>query len=200
MRMKTTDWPRTSLSAEVTALATQAALDDCAVICCVRANGEEATLRTLRAFLILAAAVAPAAPAFAADPFPLSGAAKLAAYSVCRSAVIVDMGPVGSNSSAECTGIVKTLDGSKILDNLAIRCIEEAKARRERYAFSGTCIHTDGDGRQDLHDLRRSGKPARSSGSAEQANTRTSSARAHGPLPTRQATMRNFSRSRSTMT
>jgi hypothetical protein len=59
-------------------------------------------------------------------PFPLSGAAKLAAYSVCRSAVIVDMWPVGSNSSAECTGIVKTLDGSKILDNLAIRCIEEA--------------------------------------------------------------------------
>ena len=79
-------------------------------------------------------------------PFPLSGAAKLAAYSVCRTAVIVDMGPVGSNSSAECTGIVKTLDGSKILDNLAIRCIEDAKARRERYAFSGTCIHTDSDG------------------------------------------------------
>ena len=39
---------------------------------------------------------------------PVSGAAKLSAYSVCRSAVIVDMGPVGSNSSAECNGIVKT--------------------------------------------------------------------------------------------
>ena len=103
-------------------------------------------MRTLSAFLIFAATMASAAPAFAADPFPVSGAAKLAAYSVCRSAVIVDMGPVGSNSSAECTGIVKTLDGSKILDNLAIRCIEEAKARREGYAFSGTCIHTDGDG------------------------------------------------------
>jgi hypothetical protein len=116
------------------------------VIDCVWTLGEEVIVRTLRAFLILAVAVASAAPTFAADPFPVSGAAKLAAYSVCRSAVIVDMGPVGSNSSAECTGIVKTLDGSKILDNLAIRCIEEAKARREGYAFSGTCIHTDGDG------------------------------------------------------
>jgi hypothetical protein len=96
--------------------------------------------------LILAAAVASAAPALAADAFPASGVAKLAACSVCRSAVIVDMGPVGSSSSAECTGIVKTLDGSKILDNLAIRCIEEVKTRREVYAFSGTCVHTDGDG------------------------------------------------------
>jgi hypothetical protein len=96
--------------------------------------------------LILAAAVASSEPAFAADPFPASGAAKLAAYAVCRSAVIVDMGPVGSNSSAECTGIVKTRDGSKLLDNLAIRCIEESKARPEGYAFTGACIQTDGDG------------------------------------------------------
>jgi hypothetical protein len=103
-------------------------------------------LRTLRALLFLAAAVVLYAPAFAADAFPPSGAAKLAAYAVCRSAVIVDMGPVGSNSSAECTGIVKTRDGSKLLDNLAIRCMEESKARPEGYAFTGTCIQTDGDG------------------------------------------------------
>jgi hypothetical protein len=96
--------------------------------------------------LFLAAAVPSCAPAFAADAFPNSGAARLAAYSVCRSAVIVDMGPVGSNSSAECTGIVKTRDGSKLLDNLAIRCIEESKARPEGYAFTGACIQTDGDG------------------------------------------------------
>ncbi len=103
-------------------------------------------MRTLSAFLILAVATASTAPAFAADPFPVSGAAKLAAYSVCRSAVIVDMGPVGSNSSAECNGIVKTLDGSKILDNLAIRCIEDAKARRDAYGYTGACVQTDGDG------------------------------------------------------
>jgi hypothetical protein len=108
--------------------------------------GEEAILRTLSAVLIFAAAIASRAPAFAADPFPASGAAKLAAYSVCRSAVIVDMGPVGSNSSAECTGIVKTRDGSKLLDNLAIRCMEESQARPAGYAFSGTCIQTDGEG------------------------------------------------------
>jgi hypothetical protein len=109
-------------------------------------SAREAVLRTLNAFLILIAAIASRAPAFAADAFPNSGSAKLAAYAVCRSAVIVDMGPVGSNSSAECTGIVKTRDGSKLLDNLAIRCIEEAKGRPEGYAFTGACIHTDGDG------------------------------------------------------
>ncbi len=103
-------------------------------------------MRTLGAFLIFVAVVASRAPAFAADLFPASGSAKLAAYAVCRSAVIVDMGPVGSNSSAECTGIVKTRDGSKLLDNLAIRCMEESKARPEGYAFTGTCIQTDGDG------------------------------------------------------
>jgi hypothetical protein len=107
---------------------------------------KEAILGTLRAFFILAALVALAAPALAAEPFPPSGAAKLAAYAVCRSAVIIDMGPVGSNSSAECIGIVKTLDGSKLLDNLAIRCEEDAKARPEGYAFTGTCIQTDSDG------------------------------------------------------
>jgi hypothetical protein len=103
-------------------------------------------LRILGALLILVAAVASRAPAYAADPLPNTGSAKLAAYSVCRSAVIVDMGAVGSNSSAECIGIVKTRDGSKLLDNLAIRCLEEAKARPEGYAFTGTCVHTDSDG------------------------------------------------------
>ena len=103
-------------------------------------------MRYLGAFLILAAAVSSRAPAFAADAFPSSGSAKLAAYAVCRSAVMIDMGPVGSNSSAECVGIVKTTDGSKLLDNLAIRCEEDAKARPGGYAFTGTCIQTDAEG------------------------------------------------------
>jgi hypothetical protein len=85
-------------------------------------------------------------PAVASDPFPPSGAAKLAAYVVCHSAVLIDMGPVGSNSSAECVGIVKTRDGSKLLDNLSIRCLEEANARPDGYKFTGTCVQTDGDG------------------------------------------------------
>jgi hypothetical protein len=103
-------------------------------------------LRTLSTFMTCAATLALAGPAFAADAFPVSGAAKLAAYSVCHAAVTVDMGPVGSNSSAECNGIVKTSDGSKVLDNLAIRCIEDAKVRRDAYAYSGTCVQTDSDG------------------------------------------------------
>ena len=103
-------------------------------------------MRISAAFFGLAAFIAFGGWALAAEPFPPSGAAKLAAYAVCRSAAIVDMGPVGSNSSAECIGIVKTRDGSKLLDNLAIRCLEEAKARPEGYAFTGTCIQTDADG------------------------------------------------------
>jgi len=103
-------------------------------------------MRTLGASLLFAALAAAQSPGVAAEAFPNTGAAKLAAYAVCRSAVTVDMGPVGSNSSAECTGIVKTRDESKLLDNLAIRCMEESKARPEGYAFTGTCIQTDGDG------------------------------------------------------
>ena len=103
-------------------------------------------MRGLRALFIFAAVAASFTPALATDAFPQNGSAKLAAYAVCRSAVIVDMGPAGSNSSAECTGIVKTRDGSKLLDNLAIRCMEESEARPGGYAFSGTCIQTVGDG------------------------------------------------------
>ncbi len=103
-------------------------------------------MRALNAFLLPSALLASCGPSLAGEPLPAEGAAKLAAYAICRSLTIIDMGPVGSNSSAECTGIVKTRDGSKPLDNLAIRCLEEAKARPEGYAFSGTCIQIDGDG------------------------------------------------------
>ena len=105
-------------------------------------------MQRFSALFILATLIASPATATAADPLPASGAAKLAAYAVCRSLAIVDMGPVGSNSSAECTGIVKTRDGSKLLDNLAIRCLEESKARADGYKFTGTCVQTDGDGDQ----------------------------------------------------
>ena len=103
-------------------------------------------IRLFGALFILTALTASPATAIAAATFPQSGAAKLAAYAVCRSLAIVDMGPVGSQSSAECIGIVKTRDGSKLLDNLAIRCLEESKARPDGYKFFGTCIQTDTDG------------------------------------------------------
>jgi hypothetical protein len=103
-------------------------------------------MRHLSVFVILAASSALGAPASAAEPLPKSGAVKLAAYTVCRSLAIVDMGPAGSNSSADCNGIVKAREGSKLLDNLAIRCLEESKARPDGYKFTGTCVQTDGDG------------------------------------------------------
>jgi hypothetical protein len=104
-------------------------------------------VRTLGVLLVSLAA-ARLLPAAAAEPFPPNGAAKLDAYVVCRSLAVVDMGAVGSNTSAECQGIVKNRDGAKVLDNLAIRCLEESKARPEGYAFTGTCVQTDGDGDQ----------------------------------------------------
>ena len=103
-------------------------------------------MRTFNAFVPSLILLATSASALGGESLPQTGAAKLAAYAVCRSLAIIDMGSVGSNSSAECTGIVKTRDGSKLLDNLAIRCLEEAKARPEGYAFTGTCIEADGDG------------------------------------------------------
>ena len=103
-------------------------------------------MRNSGASLIFVALIASYAPVFAADTLPKSGAAKLAAYAVCRSLAIVDMGAAGSQSSAECNGIVKTQDGSKLFDNLAIRCLEEARARPDGYRFFGTCVETDGDG------------------------------------------------------
>ena len=103
-------------------------------------------MRISSAFVFPVIVMALQGTALGGEPLPKEGAGKLAAYAVCRSLAIIDMGPVGSNSSAECNGIVKNRDGSKLLDNLAIRCLEEAKARPEGYAFTGTCIETDGDG------------------------------------------------------
>ena len=56
------------------------------------------------------------------------------------------MDSAGSQSSAECLGVVRTRDAAKLLDNLAIRCLEEARARPGGYKFFGTCVQTDGDG------------------------------------------------------
>jgi hypothetical protein len=86
------------------------------------------------------------APASADPPFPRAGSAKLAAYSVCRSLGSIDMGSVGSQSSADCVGIVKNNEAAKTLDNLAIHCLEESRARADGYKFFGTCVQTDGDG------------------------------------------------------
>src|SRR5271154_1302556 len=65
-------------------------------------------------FLFPVALIASVIPSSAAEPLPKSGAAKLAAYAVCHSLAVVDMGAFGSQSSAECTGIVKTRDGDKL--------------------------------------------------------------------------------------
>lgn len=87
-----------------------------------------------------------ASSADAADSFPRSGSAKAAAYTMCRSLGSIDMGTIGSQSSADCVGIVKNKEAGKTLDNLAIHCLEESRARADGYKFTGTCIETDADG------------------------------------------------------
>ena len=79
-------------------------------------------------------------------PLPKSGSVKHAAYTVCRSAAAVDLGDVGSDSSADCTGIVKTTDGANLFDNLSLHCLEESVARKEGYKFTGSCVEADADG------------------------------------------------------
>jgi hypothetical protein len=88
----------------------------------------------------------PLATAAYAENLPKTGSVKHAAYAVCRQAVAIDLGEVGSNFSAECTGIVKTTDGSKALDNLSLRCEEDSVARKTGYKFTGACVETDNDG------------------------------------------------------
>jgi len=86
-------------------------------------------------------------PAPAADaPFPRSGSAKFAVYAVCRSLGGVDMGTVGSQTSADCVGVAKNKEAVKTLDNLAVDCLEESRARADGYKFTGTCTETDADG------------------------------------------------------
>jgi hypothetical protein len=85
-------------------------------------------------------------PAIAAEPMAKSGSAKLTAVVVCRSLGRVDMDAAGSQSSAECMGIVRSADGAKPLDNMGIRCLEEQRARADGYRFFGTCVQTDADG------------------------------------------------------
>ena len=100
-----------------------------------------------RAILTLAAILAAGAAA-AAEPqsLPKSGAVQHAAYTVCRQSAAIDLGEVGSDSAADCTGIVKTRDGAKPFDNLALHCLEESVARKAGYKFTGSCVETDGDG------------------------------------------------------
>ena len=85
-------------------------------------------------------------PSDANEPPLRKGSAKVAAYTVCRSLGIIDMEKVGSQSSADCVGIVKNKDADKTFDNLSIHCLEESKARVDGYKFNGTCIETDADG------------------------------------------------------
>ncbi len=99
-----------------------------------------------RLIVSLAATLLATAAMAAGASLPKTGAVKHSAYTVCRSAASVDLGDVGSDTSAICTGIVRTRDGSKPLDNLALRCLEGSVARKAGYKFTGSCVETDGDG------------------------------------------------------
>lgn len=103
----------------------------------------------MRILLAVSLSLALGSPAFAAGaPLPRTGSVKHAAYTVCRSVGAVDLGEFGSNTSAECNAIVRTRDGGPLLDNLAMRCLEESVARKDGYKFIGSCIESDADGDQ----------------------------------------------------
>ena len=96
--------------------------------------------------LIVAALIELPTAGFASEALPETGQAKLAAYQVCHPLAGIDMGAAGSESATECNGIVRSLDGQKTPDNLAIHCLEDASARPEAYRYSGACVQTDSDG------------------------------------------------------
>jgi hypothetical protein len=112
----------------------------------IRRFKKEFALRVLGTIFLSIALIELCTPASASEALPESGEAKLAAYLVCHPLAAVDMGSMGSESSTECNGIVKNLDGQKPPDNLAIRCLEATSARSEGYKYAGTCVQTDDDG------------------------------------------------------
>jgi len=103
-------------------------------------------MRSLYASAGLLALALNSVPGYAAEPPLRSGTAQVAAYTVCRALGAVDMGAVGSQSSADCVGIVKNKEGAKTFDNLSLHCLEESRARADGYRFFGTCAATDADG------------------------------------------------------
>lgn len=103
-------------------------------------------MRILGTLFLSIGLIALCAPAHASDALEGNGAAKLAAYQVCKSLAAIDMGPSGSGSVTECNGIVRNLDSQKLPDNLSIHCIESTNARPEGYKYSGSCVQTDHDG------------------------------------------------------
>ncbi len=103
-------------------------------------------MRVLGTICLPVALIGLCAPACASEPLPENGAAKLAAYQVCRPLAVVDMGPEGSESSTACDGIVKNLDSQKLPDNLAIHCLENTSTRPDGHKYFGACVQTDDDG------------------------------------------------------
>ena len=112
----------------------------------IRPLTKEGALRVLGTIFLPIALVGMGASASASEALPANGEAKLAAYLVCHPLAAIDMGAAGSESATECNGIVRNVDGQKLPDNLAIRCLEDTSARPEAYRYSGTCVQTDGDG------------------------------------------------------
>ena len=111
-------------------------------------------MRVLGAVFLPIALIELCAPASASEALPENGAAKLAASQVCRPLAVVDMGAAGSEASAECNGIVKNLDGQKLPDNLAIRCLEEKSARTAGIQVFRDLRPDRRRWRPTLHDLR----------------------------------------------
>jgi hypothetical protein len=98
----------------------------------------------MRIMLTLAALAL--ATAARAEGLPKAGLVHHAAYTICRQTSAIDLGEVGSDSAADCSGIVKATDGAKPFDNLSVRCLEGSVARKAGYKFTGACVETDGDG------------------------------------------------------
>jgi hypothetical protein len=74
-------------------------------------------MRNVSAILIYVGLSLLSTSASADPPFPRAGSAKLAAYSVCRSLGVIDMGTLGSQTSADCVGIVKNKEAANRATN-----------------------------------------------------------------------------------
>jgi hypothetical protein len=77
---------------------------------------------------------------------PKQGTASYVTYYTSRSLANLDMGEIGNEQLVELVGITRNLDGQRVFDNMAARCIYYRADNGGKVAGSGACTETDGDG------------------------------------------------------
>jgi hypothetical protein len=116
----------------------------------IRKYQRSKTVKKLVATAALALSISPSLiqVSWAADKLqiPQKGTATYVTYYTSRSLENLEMGEKASGSVVEMVGITRNVDGQKVFDNMAVRCVAYREAVGGKVAVSGACTETDSDG------------------------------------------------------